>query len=124
MPTTTDLESLTHDYGRAIFARVSHAGPVPFGPTWWDERLMAWTMGDPAVKVQLFRFIDALPLLQSPPEITRHLREYFGEVEDKLPGWLRFGLHWLPQNGFLGKALAKTAFASAERLARKFISGS
>jgi RHH-type proline utilization regulon transcriptional repressor/proline dehydrogenase/delta 1-pyrroline-5-carboxylate dehydrogenase len=124
MPTAYDLEDLTQAYGQDIFARVGRTGPLLFTPTWWDERLMEWTMGDPSVKVQLFRFIDALPLLHSPPEITRHLREYFGEVEDKLPGWLRFGLHWLPQNGVLGKALAKTAFASAERLARKFISGS
>ncbi len=36
---------------------------------------MEWTMGNEAVKVQLFRFIDALPLLRSPAQISRHLRE-------------------------------------------------
>ena len=34
-----------------------------WGRRWWDERMMDWTMHDEAVKVQLFRFIDALPQL-------------------------------------------------------------
>ena len=45
-----DLEALTHDYGRAIFARLDGGRTVPFGPAWWDERLMGWTMGDEALK--------------------------------------------------------------------------
>jgi RHH-type proline utilization regulon transcriptional repressor/proline dehydrogenase/delta 1-pyrroline-5-carboxylate dehydrogenase len=119
-----DVEALTHDYGREIFAGLDRGGPVPFGLAWWDERLMEFTMGDEAVKVQLFRFIDALPLLRTPEEITRHLREYFAETSDALPGWLRFGLRLMPQDGFLGRAVAGAAFHSATRLARRFISGS
>jgi RHH-type proline utilization regulon transcriptional repressor/proline dehydrogenase/delta 1-pyrroline-5-carboxylate dehydrogenase len=124
MSTATELESLTHDYGREIFARLHRTGPLPFTPAWLDERLMEWTMGDPAVKVQLFRFIDCLPLLRSPADITRHLREYFGEAGDAVPRWIRAGLRWLPENGRLGKLLAKTAEWSAERMARRFIAGS
>src|ERR1051326_1366401 len=75
-----DLENLTRDYGREIFGRIAMGGPFPFGPAWWDERMMEWTMADEAVKVQLFRFIDVLPMLHDPVEIGRHLREYFGEV--------------------------------------------
>jgi RHH-type proline utilization regulon transcriptional repressor/proline dehydrogenase/delta 1-pyrroline-5-carboxylate dehydrogenase len=118
-----DLEALTCDYGREIFARLEHTGPPPFGPGWWDERLMEWTMGDEAVKVQLFRFIDALPLLHTAPAITRHLREYFTLAEAHLPAWMRLGLRWLPNDGFAGRLLARTARANAERLARRFIAG-
>jgi RHH-type proline utilization regulon transcriptional repressor/proline dehydrogenase/delta 1-pyrroline-5-carboxylate dehydrogenase len=118
-----DLEALTCDYGREIFARLEHTGPPPLGPGWWDERLMEWTMGDEAVKVQLFRFIDALPLLHTPPAITRHLREYFTLAETHLPAWMRLGLRWLPNDGFAGRLLARTARANAERLARRFIAG-
>ena len=118
-----DVEALTRDYGREIFARLHHAGPFPFSPAWWDERLMAWTMGDEAVKVQLFRFIDVLPLLDSPAQVTRHLREYFAEAGPHLPPWLRLGLRWLPGNGLAGRLLARTARHNAERLARRFIAG-
>jgi RHH-type proline utilization regulon transcriptional repressor/proline dehydrogenase/delta 1-pyrroline-5-carboxylate dehydrogenase len=124
MVTATDVEALTQAYGREIFARLDQGGPVPFGPGWWDERLMDWTMGDPDVKVQLFRFIDALPLLRGSADVNRHLREYFAEVDERLPAWMRLGLHWLPDDGALGRLVAGTARTSARRLARRFIAGS
>ncbi len=118
-----DVEKLTQSYGRKIFARLRRSAAIPFAPSWWDERLMEWSMGDEAIKLQLFRFVDVLPLLNSPEAISRHLREYFGEAHDHLPGWLRLGLRWLPRSGFLGRMLATTAYRSAGRLARKFIAG-
>jgi RHH-type proline utilization regulon transcriptional repressor/proline dehydrogenase/delta 1-pyrroline-5-carboxylate dehydrogenase len=124
MLTTPDVETLTQRYGREIFARIDRAGPVPFTPGWWDDRLMEWSMDDEAVKVQLFRFVDVLPLLRTPAAITSHLREYFGEARDRLPSWLTLGLRALPSDGVLGRLLAGTAHRSAERLARKFIAGS
>src|SRR5436305_5682121 len=90
--TAPDVERLTHDYGREIFARLGHQGPLPLSPGWWDDRLMDWTMSDPATKVQLFRFIDVLPLLHSAREINRHLLEYFRELGPQAPAWLRLGL--------------------------------
>src|SRR5579885_959042 len=123
MPLATDVEALTQDYGRAIFARLPRGGPVPFSPAWLDERLMEWTMGDEALKVQLFRFVDALPLLRSPGQVTRHLREYFTEASAHLPGWMRFGVRLLPEDGVLGRFVAGTAQWSTARLARRFIAG-
>lgn len=120
----SDVEVLTQRYGREIFARMDRSGQIPFTPGWWDDRLMEWSMGDEAVKLQMFRFVDVLPHLHSPAAITRHLREYFGEAGDRLPGWLALGLRVLPSRGVLGGLLASVAHRSAERLARKFIAGS
>ncbi len=36
---------------------------------------MGLGMHDPALKVQLFRFVDTLPYLKQPEEVSRHLRE-------------------------------------------------
>src|SRR5438093_5081242 len=119
-----DLETLTIRYGREIFSRLERPAPLPLGPSWWDDRLMEWSMGDEAIKVQLFRFVDVLPQLQKPPDITRHLREYFGQAGEHLPTWLRYSRRLLPSNGLLGSLLAAAAHRSAERLARKFIAGS
>jgi RHH-type proline utilization regulon transcriptional repressor/proline dehydrogenase/delta 1-pyrroline-5-carboxylate dehydrogenase len=124
MSLTSEVEELTHRYGRAIFARVGRAGPLPFSPAWCDDRLMEWSMGDEDVKVQLFRFVDVLPRLRSPAEITRHLREYFGEAKGQLPRWLHLALRLLPERGLLGRLLGVAADFSAKRLARKFIAGS
>ena len=73
----TELEALTQDYGRDIFARLSRDGPFPLSPAWFDDQLMDWTMSDPTVKVQLFRFIDWL--LQLPEELEKRFDE---EIED------------------------------------------
>jgi RHH-type proline utilization regulon transcriptional repressor/proline dehydrogenase/delta 1-pyrroline-5-carboxylate dehydrogenase len=124
MITAANLESRTQAYGREIFARLDRGGFLPFSAAWWDERLMALTIGDEAIKVQLFRFIDVLPQLRSPLEINRHLAEYFAEAGPHLPGWLRFLLRLMPRRGVLGRLLARTARGNAERLARRFIAGS
>jgi RHH-type transcriptional regulator, proline utilization regulon repressor / proline dehydrogenase / delta 1-pyrroline-5-carboxylate dehydrogenase len=119
-----ECEELTRRYGRAIFARLEGVGPIPFSPAWWDERLMEMTMGDEAVKLQLFRFVDVLPQLRSPADVTRHLREYFGAAGDRVPAWMRFGLRLLPSCGPFAQFVAAAAHFFAERLARKFIAGS
>src|SRR5436853_611762 len=80
--------------------------PVVFSPAWLDDRLMEWSMGDPAVKVQLFRFIDALPNLKSAEEIALHLRDYFNEAGEHLPGWMRRAVSILPERGVGGRLLA------------------
>src|SRR5207253_3831084 len=54
----------------------------------------------------------------------RHLREYFTEARERLPHWMQLGLRYMPDNGFAGNLLARTARWNAERLARRFIAGS
>lgn len=119
-----EVERLTRAYGRDLFARLEGQRPVPFLPTWWDDRLMETTMGDESVKLQLFRFIDVLPLLKTPEEIVRHLREYFNEAGTHLPRWIRLAIKWLPREGPLARFVAFAARFNAERLARRFIAGS
>ena len=39
-----------------------------------DDKLMAWTMENEGLRVQLFRLMDCLPALQSKAEIARHMQ--------------------------------------------------
>src|SRR5207237_965115 len=71
-----DREERTRAYGQDLFARLDRRGPMVFSPAWLDDQLMQWSMSDPAVKVQMFRFIDALPNLRTSSEISQHLKEY------------------------------------------------
>ena len=119
-----ELEQLTRAYGQELFARLDRQGPLLFTPGWFDERLLEWTMQEEAIKVQLFRFIDVLPLLHDPVEVTRHLREYFAEAGESLPGWVRLGLHGLPRDGLGTRLLARLARANARRLADAGLAGS
>src|SRR5947209_3213022 len=103
------LEALTQDYGREIFARLGRQSLFPFTPGWLDERLMEWTMAEQALKVQLFRFIDVLPLLNSSQAINRHLQEYFLQAEAELPRWVNRLVRYVPRDGVVGKVVAGAA---------------
>jgi RHH-type proline utilization regulon transcriptional repressor/proline dehydrogenase/delta 1-pyrroline-5-carboxylate dehydrogenase len=118
------LEQRTRAYGREVFARVERQGAPALTPAWVDQLLMDWTMSAERLKVQLFRFIDALPRLHDPAAIAGHLREYLGEAGDAVPWWIRYGVKVLPAHGPGGRLLAKAAKWNAEHLARRFIAGS
>src|SRR5947209_3246976 len=87
----TRLEKRAQEYGRQIFVRIDLHGPLPCISAWFDDRLMNLTMSEEALKVQLFRFIDTLPLLRDSESIADHLREYLEEAGRQLPWWVRLG---------------------------------
>ncbi len=121
---TTTLEPRIQAFGREIFARLDRGGPLLFTRNWWDDKLMGLTMGNEALKVQLFRFVDTLPYLTNPNDVGRHLREYLNEARNQLPWWVRSGIGLIPETGLASRVLAKVAKGNAETMARKFIAGS
>jgi RHH-type proline utilization regulon transcriptional repressor/proline dehydrogenase/delta 1-pyrroline-5-carboxylate dehydrogenase len=122
--TSLDVEARTQEFGRGIFARIDRQGPVLFTKAWFEDQLMGLGMHDPALKVQLFRFVDTLPYLKENREVSGHLREYLAEAKDDLPRWVRYGMRLLPKDGFLSNVLAFAARTGARQMARKFIAGS
>ena len=118
------LEDRVQGKSRELAAQLRRGRATPLGRRWWDERLMGFTTKNEALKVQLFRFVDTLPYLEDPAEVSRHLREYLGEAADDLPWWTRAGMGFIPRQGIGGRLLAKTAKSNAKRMARKFIAGS
>jgi RHH-type proline utilization regulon transcriptional repressor/proline dehydrogenase/delta 1-pyrroline-5-carboxylate dehydrogenase len=118
------IEAATQEVGRHLFAQRPQHSATIFQRRWWDDRIMAWAMADEAVKVQMFRFVDALPMLKSSESVTRHLHEYFHEVDRHLPGAVRLGLSVATPDSVAGRALAITARRNANGYARRFIAGS
>ena len=118
-----DLETRTLAYGRDIFARIDRHGSLPFTFGWFDDIMMNWTMKEEALKIQLFRFIDTLPLLREPTAIADHLREYLEAAGQRLPRWIRWGTKIIPRRGLGSRLLAGAAKWNATHLARRFISG-
>ena len=108
------LEARTQEIGRELFERIGR-GARPWQRTWWEERFMAGTLDDPAVRVQLFRFIDALPALKTTDSVRRHLAEYLDEAGDRVPWWLGLGLRLAPAGSQRAEWLAAAARASAGR---------
>jgi RHH-type proline utilization regulon transcriptional repressor/proline dehydrogenase/delta 1-pyrroline-5-carboxylate dehydrogenase len=80
MPATLkdrQVEELTQNLGREMFERMRSSQPncLQFG--WWQDRMLRVCMLDEWFKVQAFRFIDVLPMMQTDLDVARHLREYF-----------------------------------------------
>jgi RHH-type proline utilization regulon transcriptional repressor/proline dehydrogenase/delta 1-pyrroline-5-carboxylate dehydrogenase len=117
------IERTTQDVGRYLFDHLTHRQPSVWERRWWDDRIMAWAMQDESVKVQMFRFIDVLPMLSTRESITRHLQEYFHEVRQHLPGAMRLGLNAAQPDSIAGRALATAARRNAMGHARRFIAG-
>src|SRR6267154_81784 len=107
------LDGRTKDFGREIFARLNRQGPILLTRSWLEDKLMGLGMHDPALKVQLFRFVDTLPYLKENRDVSGHLREYLAEAKDDLPWWVRNGMRLIPRNGFLGNVLAFAARTGA-----------
>lgn len=89
----------------------------------WDDKLLAWAMGNPGLRMQLFRFIDTLPALHSKPEIATHLQEYLGDESVELPAALKSMLNFASADSIPGQVAATTVSTAVETLAHKYISG-
>ncbi|MFN0199540.1 MAG: L-glutamate gamma-semialdehyde dehydrogenase [Planctomycetaceae bacterium] len=109
--------------GRKFWDRIQRRAPNILDRRWWDDRILSWSMADESVKVQMFRFVDVLPMLKTHVSITRHLSEYFDEVREHLPWAARLGLDLAQPNSVLGRALALNAKSNSLRMARRFIAG-
>lgn len=89
----------------------------------WDDKLLAWAMGNPSLRAQLFRFIDTLPALRSKTEIARHLQEYLGDESVELPAALKTLLNFANPDSMPGQIAATTVSTAVETLAHKYIAG-
>lgn len=117
------IERTTREVGRFIFDHLAHRQPSVFERRWWDDRIMAWAMQDESVKVQMFRFIDVLPMLGTTEATVGHLQEYFHDVQRHLPRAARLGLAVATPHSIAGRALAIAARRNAMGHARRFIAG-
>ncbi|MBW3540080.1 MAG: proline dehydrogenase family protein, partial [Planctomycetes bacterium] len=118
------IEAETQAVGRHVWEHLERRSPSIFERRWWDDRILSWAMSDEAVKVQMFRFVDVLPMLHSHAQVARHLQEYFEDVRRDLPWAVRIGLDVSQPNSIIGRLVAINARSNARRMARRFIAGS
>ncbi len=86
----------------------------------YSDKLMEWSMKDQQFKVQMFRFVDAFPMLRTTEDIFDHLQDYLSQPGVKVPATIEIGL----KAGGIAKGLAvKTITSQIEGMASKFILG-
>ena len=118
------IEARTRAIGRELLAQFREDRHYPWQRAWWDDRLMAWAMKDDWLKVELFRFVDVLPMLQTDEEIASHLDEYLSSVPTGLPWWLRTALTSARHLAPARRVVAWAARVGTSDFARRFIAGS
>ncbi|MDJ0568156.1 MAG: L-glutamate gamma-semialdehyde dehydrogenase [Pleurocapsa sp. MO_192.B19] len=89
----------------------------------WDDKLLDWTMSNPGLRVQMFRFIDTIPALQSKTEIARHFQQYMSAEAVELPSALKGILNFSEPDSFAAQTAAATITKAVEALAYKYIAG-
>ncbi|MBC7772462.1 MAG: proline dehydrogenase family protein, partial [Pyrinomonadaceae bacterium] len=86
----------------------------------YSDALMNWSMKDPNFKVQLFRFVDAFPMLKSSDDVFDHLQDYLSQPGVTVPGPIELAL----KAGGIAKGLAAGQISKQiTGMASKFIAG-
>jgi len=118
------LEKKIVERGREFFASISGEAPSIFNRGWWTGRIMDWSMKNEAFKVQLFRFVDVLPYLNTSESLLRHIREYFSGSSEEVPAFLRWGANMAGFGGVItGKLVGGAIRSNIEGMGRQFIIG-
>ncbi|MBL3583493.1 proline dehydrogenase family protein [Oleidesulfovibrio alaskensis] len=109
--------------GKEFFTSISGEAPSIFNKGWWTGKVMDWAMKNEDFKVQLFRFVDVFPYLNTSESLSRHIREYFAEGGD-VPAVLKWGAGKAGIGGKLTAMLMeKTIRSNIENMGRQFIIG-
>jgi len=122
VPDARRVEALTLEIARALVERAKGTDPWVPDAAFFDELLLDFCMRHPALKAELFRFIDVLPCLP-PYAVTAHLLEYLGSARSDLPAPIRFSADALSPDGKVSKIVARAARKNVLRMARRFIAG-
>ena len=115
-----DLEPAIRRIGRELADRSAGQAPPIFRFRWWSASLLELCLKDETFKVQLFRFVDALPSLSNDAQVTALLNEYFG---DALPAYLQWGMRMASASGLGASLSAKAIRHQVEQMAQTFIAG-
>jgi RHH-type transcriptional regulator, proline utilization regulon repressor / proline dehydrogenase / delta 1-pyrroline-5-carboxylate dehydrogenase len=120
------LEARVVDRGRQFFTSIQGEAPSVFNKGFWTGKVMDWAMQNEDFKVQLFRFVDVLPYLNTSESLQRHIEEYFsGKDSGDIPPVLKWGAEKSTGlfGGLAAKAMGKLIRTNIEGMARQFIIG-
>ena len=116
-------EAAVRAIGEQILKLTEGQSASIFKRDYWNGQIMDWSMTMPEFKVEMFRFVDVLPVLHDSTEVARHIQEYFCRPDQDFPKALQWGLKSLSP----GSVVARLAAGQIERnvvgMAKTFIAG-
>lgn len=119
-----DLDRLIARSGRQLFQHIRNDKPSLFNKSRWAGKLMDWSMQNEFFKTNLFRFVDVFPSLKSDKSLTRHIREYFVDVDGDIPPFMKWGIKFANYGGFVGTEILNFFISlNIKGMAKQFIIG-
>lgn len=119
-PESTDAAILKT--GTEIWRKMQGETPGVFNKAYWEGAILEWAMKDPSFKVDMFRFVDVFPTLQTKEQVTQHIEEYLLKDGRELPGLISAALKAATAGLTAGIAQA-TMKKQIEGMANRFIVG-
>lgn len=120
--TMTSLDPYITKRCKEFYKSIGDEKPSVFSKGWWTTKIMDWCMTNEEFKVQLFRFVDVLPYLNTTDSLSRHIKEYFDI--NSTPPIMRWGAqNSLLANKITGALVGATIRSNLERMAKQFIIG-
>jgi RHH-type transcriptional regulator, proline utilization regulon repressor / proline dehydrogenase / delta 1-pyrroline-5-carboxylate dehydrogenase len=86
------LKNEIEQRGMRIFELVDQHPEPLFSKAGFHQRMMALSMRDERLKVQLFRFVDVLPSLDTSTEVIEHLQEYLADTRNGFAPFIHAGI--------------------------------
>ncbi|MGH7130608.1 MAG: proline dehydrogenase family protein [Phycisphaerales bacterium] len=118
-PASDDEAMIAQIGGEKLKRARAHKSGV-LSAAFYSDALMTWSMKDENFKVQLFRFVDAFPVLKNTDDIFHHLQDYLTQPGVTVPGVIAGAL----KVGGLAKGLAVSQISKQiTGMAGKFIAG-
>ena len=117
------MEQEIQEIAKKLQASAQHYWPEIQRSHRWEFQVLRWCMDDPGLRTQVLRFMDCLPALHEPRQITRHLQEYFPEASGRVPFPLRVGLAATRSGLVTARAAAAVTRQTATAIARLFLAG-
>ncbi|MHC4548850.1 MAG: L-glutamate gamma-semialdehyde dehydrogenase [Planctomycetota bacterium] len=124
MATNAKIEALIRAIGGELYAAMEGSQPSLFDKHYWNGKILEYCMAHDAFKVEMFRFVDVLPMLKDPDSVAQHVKEYFAREGLDFPAAVRATMFAATAFGGLG---ARMAAGTIERnviaMARRFVVG-
>ncbi len=108
--------------GKELFIGIRNEKESLFDKQYWLGRMMEWVMKDPKFKVDLFRFVDVLPVLSDKDQVAKHIEEYLLHKDREIP--LLMGTALKAASFSFARGMAAAAIRkNVSDMAQKFILG-
>jgi RHH-type transcriptional regulator, proline utilization regulon repressor / proline dehydrogenase / delta 1-pyrroline-5-carboxylate dehydrogenase len=116
-PKDSDVRELAGE-----LARLSNKKSSVYRMSWWNEKLLGWSLAHPEFKSQLFRLVDVFPATSGNRDVMRHVEEYLGG--EGVPAALRAAIEVAGHVPFGASVTAAQTRQNIARMADQFILGS